>query len=85
MRDAFIGGQSDSFIRQRLLEKELHFQETVTKAKIFDRDQRHLKVSLIAILLRMGKLEYSVLLLHEVSSLFKKKAICVERSLTIKE
>ena len=33
----------------------------------------------------MEKLEYSVLLLLEVSSLFEKNAISVERNLTLKE
>ena len=41
MRDAFIGGLSNSSIRQRLLEEEeLHFQEALTKAKVLDRAQQ---------------------------------------------
>ena len=41
MRDAFIGGLSNSSIRQRLLEEEeeLHFQEALTKAQVLDRAQ----------------------------------------------
>ena len=38
MRDAFIGGLSNSSIRQRLLE-ELHFQEALTKTEVLDRAQ----------------------------------------------
>ena len=43
MRDASIGGLSNSSIRQRLFEEEeeeLHFQESLTKAEVLDRAQR---------------------------------------------
>ena len=40
VRDAFIGGLSNSFIRQRLLEEEQHFQEALTKADVLDRAQQ---------------------------------------------
>ena len=39
MRDAFIGGRSNSSIRQRLLKEELDFQEALTKADVLDRAQ----------------------------------------------
>ena len=41
MRDAIIGGLSNSSIRQRLLEEEeLYFQEALTKAEVLDQAQR---------------------------------------------
>ena len=40
IRDAFIGGLFNSFIRQRLLEEELHFQEAFTTVEVLDRAQR---------------------------------------------
>ena len=78
MRDAFIGGLSNSSIRQRLLEeeKELHFQEALTKAEVLDRAQQQSNSFFDSNPVD----NYSALLLLEVSSLRQKCYFCGEES-----
>ena len=83
MRDAFIGRLSNSSIRQRLLkeeEEELHFRKALNE--ILNRAQQQSHSFIDSNPVEKGKLEYSVFLLLEVSTLFDKNAIFVERSLT---
>ena len=90
MRDAFIGGLSNSSIRQRLLEEEeeeLHFQEALTKAEVLDRAQRqsHSFFDSNPVDNEETKVFCASTVLLEVSSLFDKNVISAEKSLTLRE